>query len=263
MKIILLLTLIAVSNYFVAQLYKPSINQTGFAVELGGSGMFSMLPARMNTFIYSSGYLSSEKFETYNSLAFAVKGDVSISPLYHDNFAYFFTTNGMVGWLGSNGQSNFYSGHHFRVGSQRLKVLFELGNFKIRRTSYYKFEPSSNISGSSKIARSVYDDVKKIKFGIHYSLKNEQTLCVMITQEKYVATIYNENAKGVYIEYANKDRVSFFADIVMGHPIKGYYALSAPFSQSIEKTGLAFQFGVRKSFLFSRKYLELNYGDEY
>lgn len=243
-------------------LYIPDIRQTGFAVEMGGSALFSMVPSRLNTFVTSSGYLEKETFETYNSAVLAVKGDFAISPIYHENFAYFFTTNGLFGWLGPNGQSSFYMGHQFRIGLPRLKFIYEFGNFKFRRTTYYSFEATTRTSGTEKIGRSLYDDVDKIRLGGHVTFNGDQTLCILYTREKYNPLISLEKAKGIFVEFATANRVSFFTDIVFGHPIKGNYFISTPLTNNdLATTAFSFQIGVRKSFLYEKNYLELIYGD--
>lgn len=262
MKKIICLLLGIASFTSNAQIYIPDVRQTGFAIEMGGSALFSMVPSRLNTFEISSGYTEKETFETYNSMVLGIKGDFSISPIYHENFAYFFTTNGMFGWLGPNGQSSFYMGHQFRIGLPRLKFIYEFGNYKFRRTTYYSFETISRTSGTEKLGRSLYDDIDKIRLGGHFTFNGEQTLCIMYTREKYNPIISLENAKGIFVEFATANKVSFFTDIVFGHPIKGNYFLSTPLTNNdLAKTAFSFQVGVRKSFLFEKNYLELIYAD--
>lgn len=245
-----------------AQLSKPDFQQVGYSIELGGSILFSMMPSRMNTMEYSGGYLKSETFETYNSVAFGLKGDITLSPINHDNFAYFFKTSGMYGWLSSHGQSSLYMGHQFRIGAPRIKFVCEFGKYKYRRATYYSFTTISRTSGTEKVARSYYDGINKIKLGASFTFRKEQNLLVLYTAEKFDPILTREKAKGVFVEYTMANKVSFFTDVTFGHPIIGRYLLTTPnLVYGLEKQRISFQVGVRKHILHSKKYVELMYRD--
>jgi hypothetical protein len=245
-----------------AQLTKPDFRQTGYAIELGGSLLFSMMPSRMNVFVHSNGYLKSEEFETYNSLALGLKGEISLSPFSHDNLAYYFKSSGMYGWLGSHGQTSLYLGHQFRVGLPQLKFIVEFGNYKYRRTVYYSFTTIDRTSGTEKVGRSFYDGVDKIKLGLSFEFRGEQNLCVLFTNEKFDPLLSEYKSKGFFVEYVMANKVSFFTDFTFGHPISGRYILSKPYvGDKLEQSRLSFQVGVKKQIKHAKKYVELLYRD--
>lgn len=249
-----------------AQDIKEAFQKTGASLDLGGGAVFSMMPSRMNK-MTSSSYGTSDYY-SFNSFAFGVKGEMRISPFSNDHFGYFMNLSTQGGWLGAYTQSEVYVGHQFRLGMPRLKLVVELGKYKVRRALYSAQSGSYGADEAELIGRSYYDGTARLSLGGFWELKKGQSLQLMFLNENYTESISKFSASGFSVSFATKNKVSFSFEMISAHPSAGDYLLPYaplapnPFAPApvtakpLSKDGLYINAGIKKTISFHKVYRE-------
>ena len=226
-----------------------------FEIETKASVGFNMFPTILN--VFQNDYANVQKLQNAYVFTVGARADVFMYPIVTNYFSYGFQSHGMVGWLGSNSQNEFGFGHQFRVGLERFKLQLNFSNIKFRKLFVATIPINMPTEEAYSYGLSRYKDIKKFKIGPHLTLKKGQTLLFQYDQEIFLVNNREVTSPGIYVEYMNQNKISWFISYHSNQPVNGINLLSFPSSTTVKKEAISFQVGLRKTFLYSKRYYQM------
>ena len=247
MKRYILLTVLCSPLVLGAQIdFRELTKGIGPSIRIGTGTNACIIPSRKNFLSIGDGKIREQTFSSMPNYAIGVEGLAEISPLRNDYFSYTFKANGSIGWLFYSSQSFLYFSHEIRVGLQNVKGIFEIGRFRQRRASHYKASYTGATSYQETLGRSTYDDTRRISPGIAITFWNNSML-----EARYIREFYdfdNKRATGFAVSFMTKKSMTFYAEAILDHPVRGAYLVNLPAVPALNTEYKYIRAGVVKTF---------------